>query len=203
MQHYYLFLLMASATILSPGPGVILTLSNALRYGFRGALGGIVGIACGALVVATLSATSVGLIIASSVLAFTVLKYIGAAYLIYLGIKLWRNPGSRIGDSSSADIGVGRRFLEAISLQLTNPKAIFFFMSIFPQFINGKGSYVVQFSVLVFTYGSLVILIHCMYALMAKRAKAWLNSKRGSNLISKVGGATLMGFGLALASANR
>jgi homoserine/homoserine lactone efflux protein len=76
---YLLFLFMAAATVLSPGPGVVMTLTNALRYGLRGTFGGILGIAVGALVVAATSATSLGVLLATSALAFTVLKLLGAA----------------------------------------------------------------------------------------------------------------------------
>ena len=82
MASYGLFLILATLTVLSPGPGVVLTLSNALRHGWSGALPGILGIALGAFIVAGLSASSVGLILATSATAFTVLKFVGALYLL-------------------------------------------------------------------------------------------------------------------------
>ncbi len=77
-----LFLLIATATVFSPGPGVILTLTNAIRFGVSGAIGGILGIAFGTFIVAGVSATSLGIILATSSVAFSIMKYIGAAYLI-------------------------------------------------------------------------------------------------------------------------
>jgi homoserine/homoserine lactone efflux protein len=96
-----------------------------------------------------------------------------------------------------------RRFVEGISLQLTNPKAIFFFLSVFPQFIEASGSYAFQFSVMVLSYSFLVIVIHCFYAFFAQRAKAWLTSDTGGRTINKVGAATFVFFGAALATAKR
>ena len=87
MTGWLLFVTVAALTVASPGPGVVMTLSNALRFGLRGAFSGILGIACGALVVAALSATSLGLL-ATSATAFTAAKFAGAAYLLYLGIRL-------------------------------------------------------------------------------------------------------------------
>lgn len=203
MTLYPLFLLMATATVFSPGPGVVMTLTNALRYGMRGTFGGILGIACGALVVAAISATSVGVLLATSALAFSLLKYLGAAYLIYLGIKLWRAPAVNFAEQPAQAAGFARRFVEGLSLQLTNPKAIFFFLSVFPQFIDGAQAYAAQFSLLVLTYSALVVVIHCGYALSARRAKAWLSSARGARLVNRVGAATLVFFGAALASAKR
>lgn len=203
MKLYLLFLLMATATVFSPGPGVVMTLTNALRYGFRGTFGGILGIAFGALVVAAISATSLGVLLAASALAFTVLKLAGAAYLVYLGIRLWRAPPFQFTEQSAHQANFGRRFLEGLSLQLTNPKAIFFFLSVFPQFIDPNQNYPVQFAFLVLTYSSLVVVIHCMYALFAKRAKRWLTSERGGRTVNKAAAATFVFFGVALATAKR
>ena len=203
MKLYSVFLLVAIATVMSPGPGVLMTLTNALRYGMRGTLGGILGIAFGALVVAAISATSLGVLLAASSLAFTVLKYMGAAYLIYLGIRAWRAPPFTFAEASSHQAGFGRRFVEGVSLQLTNPKAIFFFLSVFPQFIDPNANYAIQFAGLVLTYSALVVVIHLTYALFAKKARRWLTSERGGRRVNKTAGATFMFFGAALASAKQ
>lgn len=92
LKLYPLFLMMATVTVLSPGPGVVMTLTNTLRYGLRRTFGGILGIAAGALFVAGLSATGLGILLSTSAAAFTAMKLLGAAYLLYLGIRLWRSP---------------------------------------------------------------------------------------------------------------
>jgi threonine/homoserine/homoserine lactone efflux protein len=203
MKLYSVFLLVASVTVLSPGPGVVMSLTNALRYGFRGTFGGILGIAVGALVVAAISATSVGVLLATSALAFTVLKLVGAAYLLYLGVRLWRAPPFRFADQPAHVATFARRFLEGLSLQLTNPKAIFFFLSVFPQFIDPAASYSIQFTALVLTYSGLVVVIHCAYALFARRAKHWLTSERGGGAVNRTASATFVIFGATLAMAHR
>lgn len=201
MRLYFLFLLMASATVLSPGPGVLMTLSNALRSGWRASLPGILGIASGATIVAAISATSLGLLLASSALAFTLIKIVGAGYLVWLGIKLWRSPGLALQDPKEGE--PPRKpmalFLESLSLQFTNPKAIFFFLSVLPQFIDHHAPHVPQFVLLVLSYAALVILIHSGYALCAQRARHWLKSERGGRTLNRVGGATFMAFGGMLA----
>lgn len=203
MKLYFLFLLMASATVLSPGPGVLMTLSNALRRGWRASLPGILGIACGATIVAAISATSLGILLASSALAFTVIKIIGAGYLIWLGLKLWRSPGLALQDPKEGE--PPRKplalFLESLSLQFTNPKAIFFFLSVLPQFIDHHAPHVPQLVLLVLSYAVLVVVIHSGYALCAQRARRWLKSERGGRTLNRVGGATFMAFGAMLATA--
>ncbi|MFN5801687.1 MAG: LysE family translocator [Burkholderiales bacterium] len=203
MKLYPVFLLMAFVTVLIPGPGVVMTLTNSLRYGLRGTFGGILGIAVGAFVVAAISSTSVGVILATSTLAFTILKFFGAAYLFYLGVKFWRSPPFRFVETPTHKATFSKRFLEGLSLQLTNPKAVFFFLSVLPQFIDPAQNYVFQFSALVLTYSALVVLIHTIYALVANRAKYWLASERGGKAIRRVGGATFLFFGAALATAKR
>lgn len=203
MTQYLLFLTMAALTVLSPGPGVVMTLSNALRFGVRGTVGGIFGIAFGALVVAAISATSVGVLLATSAAAFTIAKLIGAAYLLYLGVRLWRAPPFHFSPQATHEAGFARRFAEGLTLQLTNPKAVFFFLSVFPQFINASESYVPQFIRLVLTYSALVVVIHCGYAALAKRAKGWLTSERGGRVVNRAAASTFVFFGTVLALAKR
>ena len=204
MDNYLLFTLIATITILSPGPGVLLTLTNSIRFGFTGAVGGIVGIAVGTFVVAGISATSVGVILSTSALAFTLMKYIGAAYLIYLGIKLWRSPLAQMDASKKSVANIQLQFLEGLTLQLTNPKAIFFFMSIFPQFVDFSASgYASQFLILVVTYSSLNLLVHFLYVFVAKSARTWLSTPKGGRIVNRAGGGVFVLFGLGLASASK
>jgi threonine/homoserine/homoserine lactone efflux protein len=202
-SHYPLFVLMACLTVLMPGPGVLMTLTNALRFGLHGSLGGILGIASGALVVATISSTSLGLLLASSALAFTVIKWMGAAYLVYLGLRLWRSPTLGLAPGEARPASFGRRFAEGLSLQFTNPKAIFFFLSVLPQFIDPAGPRTQQFVVLVLSYSVLVVLIHTLYALGAQRVRGWLSTARGQRTLGRLGGATFVAFGVGLASSPR
>ncbi len=204
MDNYLLFTLIATITILSPGPGVLLTLTNSIRYGFTGAVGGIVGIAVGTFVVAGISATSVGVVLSTSALAFTLMKYIGAAYLIYLGIKLWRSPLTHLDTNKKTAANIKLQFLEGLTLQLTNPKAIFFFMSIFPQFVDFSVSgYASHFFILVVTYSSLNLLVHFLYAFLAKSARTWLSSQKGGSIVNRAGGGAFVLFGVGLASVSK
>lgn len=202
MAGYGLFLILATLTVLSPGPGVVLTISNALRHGWRGALPGIFGIASGAFIVAGICASSLGLILAASATAFTLLKYIGALYLLYLGIKMWRTQRF-VPELTVTSTCPWRRFGEALSIQLLNPKAGFFFLAVFPQFIKPEGDYYSQFFLLVSSYSVLVVLVHSGYALMANGARGWLSSSQGARIVGKLSGITFLGFGVLMASASK
>lgn len=204
MENYLLFLLVATVTVLSPGPGVVLTLTNSLRYGVIGALPGILGISFGTFIVAGVSATSLGIVLATSSIAFTIMKYLGACYLIYLGVKLWRSPSMNMDSlGNSTPNKVDTRFFEGLLLQLTNPKAVFFFLSVFPQFVNFSSTNINQFTILVVTYVLLVLGIHIAYAYLANSAKIWFLSSRGASIINKVGGGTFICFGAGLATTQK
>jgi len=208
MDNYLLYLTMTAIMVASPGPGVILTLSNAIRHGVKPALSGVIGIALGILIIAIISASSLGILLATSAVAFTVLKYVGAAYLIYLGIKLWRSPTidfEKNGDGKSAtkEPQHGLRFKEGFLVSLLNPESIFFFMSLFPQFINHQQSYLLQFTILTLTFCALIIVMHTTYALAANSIKGWLSSLKGSKTVNRVGGSVFVLFGFGLATSQR
>lgn len=203
MTSYGVFLLIAALTVLSPGPGVLLTLSNSLRDGITGALSGIAGIVLGTLVVAFVSASSLGLLLAKSALAFSIMKWVGAAYLIYLGVNKWRMGAKSFVFSKPKEEGKRGHFLEGFLIQVTNPKAVFFFMAIFPQFVNYSKGFAIQFSALVLSYSALVLFIHFGYAHLARFAKRSLNSAQGQKYINRVSGAIFISFGIGLANANR
>lgn len=203
MTTYLLFIAVAALTVLSPGPGVLMTITNALRFGFKGTVGGIFGIAAGAFIVAGISATALGAVLAASAIAFAIMKFIGAAYLIYLGVKLWKSSPPDFSNRSALEARLLRRFGEGLSLQITNPKAIFFFLSVFPQFIEPGAGYKAQFALLVVSYAILVVCIHTIYALFAHRARGWLTSERGGSILNRAGGVTFVGFGASLALAKK
>ncbi|AXF84807.1 Homoserine/homoserine lactone efflux protein [Ephemeroptericola cinctiostellae] len=198
-----LFITMATLTILSPGPGVLRSLTNALNYGLRPALVGILGTASGTFCIATLSATSLGALLAASNNAFTIIKYIGAAYLIYLGIKLWRAPAIELDNNETPPRSPQSLFIESFFMQFSNPKAIVFFLSIFPQFIDPTSDYAPQFIVLVCTFCALLFCIHATYAFFAQSAKRWFSHGQGGRWMNRIGGTTFIGFGLMLAQSKK
>ncbi|GAB1043483.1 MAG: LysE family translocator [Shewanella algae] len=203
MDNYFVYFGVAMATILLPGPAVMLTVNNSIQRGLLKTFAGIFGVALAILFVALISATSLGVVLASSILAFTLIKFIGAAYLIYLGLKMFRAKG---GGTSSAHLQQGsarKCFAEGFLVSISNPKAIVFFMSIFPQFIDLQREYAPQFALLAATFSGLVILIHTLYALFASIAKTKLASGKGSSVLNKLSGGVFVCFGIGLAASSR
>lgn len=203
MDNYLLYVAIASATIASPGPGVVLSISNSLRYGFLGSITGILGVAFGMLCIALLSATSIAIILSTSALVFTILKLIGAAYLIFLGIKMWRSSAKINPDLKTVKKSNLSRFIEGLAITVLNPKPIFFFIALFPQFVEAGDQNIYQFLLLVVTFSVLVVIIHCLYSASANMARAKLSTKKGSKLVSKISGSFYMFFGFGLAVSNK
>ncbi|PSJ47478.1 lysine transporter LysE [Zobellella endophytica] len=203
MDNYVIYVGVAIATILLPGPAVMLTINNSIQRGLFKSLAGIFGIALAILLVAIISATSLGIILASSAMAFTAVKMIGAVYLIYLGIKMWRTKEVNHARSNHQKVSFLKCFTEGFLVSISNPKAVIFFMSIFPQFINLSQEYRPQFILLSVTFSMLVIVIHTVYALFSSFAKSKLSSTRGNVLLNKVSGGVFVGFGIGLATSSR
>lgn len=203
MDNYLIYVGVAMATILLPGPAVILTINNSIQKGLLKSLSGILGIALAILLVAIISATSLGIVLASSAMAFNAIKIAGAIYLIYLGIKMFRGKGAHHIHARNKESSLLKSFIEGFLVSISNPKAVIFFMSIFPQFIDVKQAYQPQFILLAVTFSLLVLVIHSVYALFACFAKSKLSSKKGSTALNKISGGVFVSFGIGLAASSR
>ncbi|MDN4502505.1 LysE family translocator [Alteromonadaceae bacterium BrNp21-10] len=203
MDNYLIYTGVALATILLPGPAVVLTLNNAMQRGVPKSFAGILGISLAILFVAIISATSIGVLLASSLIAFTAVKVLGAIYLIYLGIKMFRSEGAVSKSSNLQDATFRHCFLEGFIVSISNPKAVIFFMSIFPQFIDTTQNYIPQFALLAGTFSALVLVVHTVYAMFAYLAKTKLSLEKGSSILGKVSGSVFVCFGVGLAATSR
>lgn len=203
MTNYLIYVGVAMATIMLPGPAVLLTLNNAIQRGLPRTFAGIVGISLAVFCLAAISATSIGVLLASSLVIFSVVKILGALYLVYLGIKMLRSKNTISRQSTLQQASIRNCFFEGFLVSISNPKALIFFMSVFPQFINTKQDYVLQFVLLAGTFSLLVIVIHTTYTLFASIAKAKLLSEKGGAFLGKISGSVFICFGVGLAASSR
>ena len=172
---WLLFLGVETALSLSPGPAVFYTVSQGVRGALRRTLPAAAGILTANGIYFVLSATSLGALIAASARFFTIVKWIGAAYLIYLGLKALRSANSMHSvalDGDSAEQERDRRgvYLGALTLQLANPKALLFFLALLPQFIDPAISVVPQILILAATSMVPEFCILTAYGWLAHRA---------------------------------
>ncbi|MET0445240.1 MAG: LysE family translocator [Pseudorhodoplanes sp.] len=188
----------ASAILLIiPGPTILLVVSYALGQGWRTALPMAVGVALGDFTAMTLSMLGIGALLATSATVFTALKWVGAAYLIYLGIKLFRAGGTlnaepRTGATSSLKMAAHAWLVTAL-----NPKSITFFVAFLPQFLSREADFLTQMLVFETTFLVLAFANAFGYALVAARARNVVRNPKAIRLFNRAGGTLLVGAGVA------
>ncbi|MER2536144.1 MAG: LysE family translocator [Rhizobiaceae bacterium] len=189
----------AASTVLLviPGPTILLVVSYALGQGWRTALPMAAGVALGDFTAMTLSMLGIGALLATSATIFTVLKWIGAAYLVYLGIKLFRAGGTLEAPPRTERSTAVTMVAHAWLVTALNPKSITFFVAFLPQFIDRHGDFWTQMAIFEATFLALAFLNAFGYALAAARARALVGSPRAIRAFNRTGGTLLVGAGVA------
>ncbi|MBR2814657.1 MAG: LysE family translocator [Reyranella sp.] len=192
----------AASTVLLiiPGPTVLLVVSYALGQGWRTALPMAVGVALGDFTAMTLSMLGLGALLATSATLFTILKWVGAAYLVYLGIKLWRAGGTLDAAPRTDAVSAAKMLGHAWLVTALNPKSITFFVAFLPAFLDPTGDFFTQMLVFETTFLLLAFANAFGYALVASRARRFASNPRAIGVVNKVGGGLLVGAGVATVS---
>jgi threonine/homoserine/homoserine lactone efflux protein len=188
----------ASAVLLIiPGPTVLLVVSYTLGQGWRTVLPMTVGVALGDFTAMTLSMLGLGALLAASATLFTVLKWVGAGYLVYLGIKLWRAGGTLDAAPRTDAVSAARMLGHAWLVTALNPKSITFFVAFLPAFLDPRADFLTQMVVFETTFLVLAFANAFGYALAATRARGFVANPRAIGIVNKVGGGLLIGAGAA------
>jgi threonine/homoserine/homoserine lactone efflux protein len=193
---YWFFVVMVVFTVSSPGPGVLMTLDNAIAGGWKASMHGVLGLALGAAVMAGLCSAGIGLLIRSSQPLFLLLKYGGVMYLFYLAYKTWNRGAPSPGTASAG--GHRNRLVRGALLQTSNPKSLLFFLSVLPQVASGTAGHPLRLVAAIATYCAVLIVIHGCYAGLATRARTWLVRPRTARLLSRLSAAVFFAFGVTL-----
>jgi threonine/homoserine/homoserine lactone efflux protein len=201
------FAAMSFLLIVVPGPSVLFVIGRALAQGRRAALTSVVGNTLGASVIVVAVAFGVGTVVARSAIAFTVLKLAGAAYLVYLGIKAWRQRGSLPVDVNGDGPVRGslRTLWEGFGVGVANPKTIVFFAAALPQFVDpDQGHVVAQMLLLGLIFNCIALASDSVWGLGASVARDWFaRSPRRLAAIGRVGGLSMIGLGVSVAMTGR
>jgi len=199
---YLLYVAAVALLILTPGPTMLMCMTNALNHGPRKAMTSVAGSVAAVLCVMLLSAMGLGALLAASETAFTVAKVIGAAYLIWLGIKTFRSEAAVFDGTASEGRPTHRRsfFLRGFLVGASNPKAVLFFAAFFPQFLNPTAPFVPQFAILALTFMAFEFTVLTCCALGVSRIAPLLRSSRAVRSFNRVSGGlfALMGSLLLL-----
>jgi len=194
----WLAFLAATAVMLAiPGPTILLVIGQSLGAGRRAALPLVAGVAFGDLTAMTLSLAGLGALLAASATLFAVLKYAGAAYLVWLGLRLWRAP---VEAGAAAPVAPRRAFRNAYLATALNPKSIAFFVAFVPLFLDPVRPFLPQAVVLVASFVTLAAANAAIYALLAARLSGAVRRPGVRRAFNRGGGALLMGAGVATAA---
>ena len=203
LELWLTYALAAGVLLAIPGPTILLVVSYALTGGRRAAWNTVAGVVLGDLTAMTLSFVGLGAVLSTSATAFTVLKWIGAAYLVYLGIRMWMTlvedgpPERQPSRSGRAMLG------HAFTVTALNPKGIVFFVAFVPQFLVPAAPMVPQLLLLGGTFLFLAFLNAAGYAWLAGRAGHWVRKPAVQRTTHRIGGTLLIGAGLLTAAARR
>ncbi|HKT93080.1 MAG TPA: LysE family translocator [Paraburkholderia sp.] len=198
--HWLPFAIASAILVAIPGPTVLLVVSYALGHGRRYALATTAGVALGDFTAMTASMLGLGVVLTASATLFTALKWVGAAYLVYLGVKLWRAPVGEGDAPDTSETRAGRIFAHAYAVTALNPKSIIFFVAFVPQFIDPHMAMTPQIVVFEATFLALATLNAFAYALLAAAARKVVRSPRVQRVINRTGGTLLIGAGLFAAA---
>lgn len=197
LETWLAFVAASTALVLIPGPTVLLVVSYALGQGWRAALPMAVGVALGDFTAMSLSILGIGALLMASATLFTAVKWIGAAYLVYLGIRLLRAGGALRAEPRTDAASALRMGAHAWLVTSLNPKGILFFVAFFPQFVDPHVAFWPQVLVLQATFLAIAFANVLAYAAFASRARGLVRSERVIGAVNKAGGAMLIGAGVA------
>lgn len=190
----------------SPGPSALLCMTKAVNSGQSAATYAAMGSLCAITLILSASFMGLGVLIATSELAFNVIKWLGAGYLVYLGIKAFLSDGEALALSQSQKCEKRNRFshfLNGFIVGASNPKAIIFFTALFPQFINPDGSLLNQYVILTSTFVVLELSWLMAYVFLGVKSSQWLFTKARLTLFNRLSGSVFIGAGSLLTLSNR
>lgn len=200
LESWAAFAAASTVLLIIPGPTVLLVVSYALGQGWRTALPMAIGVALGDFTAMTLSMLGLGALLAASATLFTVLKWVGAAYLVWLGIKLWRAGGTLDAPPRTDKVSTARMLGHAWLVTALNPKSITFFVAFLPAFLDAHADFLTQMVIFETTFLILAFANAFSYAFVASRARGLVGNARAVSVINKTGGTLLIGAGIATVS---
>lgn len=198
------FLLAAILIAVTPGPGAVISMSTGMRHGYWAALTAILGLQAAILLHLLIVALGLGALLAASETAFALVKFIGAAYLVWLGIQRWRAPPLPADATPDASPVLSKSlFLQGLMVNLTNPKAIVFIGALVPQFVDPVKAQVGQYLLIAVTLCLTDMFVMSCYALAASRLGGWMRDPAAIRSQNRLFGGLFISAGAILAVSSR
>lgn len=202
---FALFITVSWALIIAPGPDMLYVITRGMTHGRRAGMLSAIGVICGILVHTTAAAFGLTLIFQTSAIAFLIVKYLGAIYLIYLGIKSWRDKNVFGLQTSSTPVSSHRLFWQGVVSNVLNPKIAIFFLAFLPQFVDKRGSQMsLQLINLGLTFAFLGLLFLLVVGYFSGTIGIWITRRsQYTQFLGRLSGGILIGLGVRLALTER
>lgn len=207
---WWLFIAMTFVVSATPGPNMLLIMSVSARHGVRASVVAMMGCMTALLAMMSISAAGMGAVLQSSPQVFEALRLAGAAYLAYLGVKVWRAPVPETLAQDASDtappaavpaIKTSAIYREAFLVAASNPKAILFAAAFFPQFIHADSPQFPQFALLLASFTVIEVTWYLVYAVSGKRLSAYLQRTSVMKGFNRATGGVFVGFAALMATA--
>jgi RhtB (resistance to homoserine/threonine) family protein len=204
MENFYLFVIMSILLIILPGPDTAITTKNTLAVGRNGGLQTLLGTCCALLIHTSAAVLGLSAIIVKSALLFSVFKYVGAVYLVYLGVKtLWslrkKEVSASVGMNSKNQFEHTSCFKQGFLTNILNPKVAVFFLTFLPQFVDPGSNTLLPFLLMGMTYAVLTAIWFFLYVYLIHQINAFMKKPKTQSIIEGITGTILIGFGIKLA----
>jgi threonine/homoserine/homoserine lactone efflux protein len=210
LSTYLLYLAAVALLVLTPGPTMLMSMTNAIAHGAPKAMASASGSITAALGMILLSSLGLGAVLAASDTAFWILKLAGGAYLIYLGIKTFRSPVSSFDmpaashlSNASASMSMRKLYVQGLLVGGSNPKALLFFAAFFPQFVDASQAWAPQFAILALTFVAFEFTTLSVCTLFAARIAPWLRQAGRARVFNRISGSLFAAMGCLLLTARK
>jgi threonine/homoserine/homoserine lactone efflux protein len=204
IESFIPFVLATILILIIPGPTIILVISQAVTYGRTSVIPLVAGVLLGDFTAMTLSLLGVGALLSTSAVLFSIFKWAGALYLLYLGVQLWKStPEKQSVQGTAKNISPRSLFQSSFIVTALNPKSIAFFVAFLPQFIDPLKPALSQFTLLGGTFLFLAVLNAALYALFAGQLSEQIKKKRVRKWFNRCGGSALIGAAIITASVQK
>ncbi len=204
LEIWIAYIIASEIILVIPGPTIILVVSQAITHGRRSVVPLVAGVTGGDATAMIFSLLGLGTIMSASATLFTLTKWVGAVYLVYLGIKTWRtSPENGAWHDSRLHGTSGALFKSAYIVTALNPKSIAFFVAFLPQFVDARGDHLAQLLILGSTFLVLALVNAALYAIFAGTLRDTLKRPRARRWFNRCGGSALVGAGMLTAAMQR
>jgi threonine/homoserine/homoserine lactone efflux protein len=201
--HVYLAFVVATAIMIAlPGPSLLLTVAHSISFGWRPALATVAGATAGIAVQLIVAAIGLTSLLNGVAEAFEWLRWGGAAYLVYLGVKQWRSAGEPL-ELDTSSVSKKNLFVQGAVVTIPNPKSLIFIAAFLPQFIDAARPLGLQFTIIVPTFLAITFTVTAAWTVAAGKARGFLQSQRALQSVSRTAGGLMVIAGVGLALARR